>query len=100
WSDDLTVRVSIRITTGFARLLRRGYVRLLLAAGPRARAIAAANGVEGMSSIQHLVATMRRLDRSGSEQQSRRAGQADDPSSSANASGGDGARNSLGSPIR
>jgi len=72
WSEDPAVRVNIRIATGFARLLRRGYVRLLLAAGPRARAIAAANGVEGMSSIQHLVATMRKIDRAGWEEQSQR----------------------------
>jgi hypothetical protein len=95
WSDDSTVRVSIRITCGFARLLRRGYVRLLLAAGPRARAIAAANGVDGMSSIQHLVATMRKIDRAGGEEQSRReatpAPVADDE---------DDAHESLASPVR
>ena len=81
WSDDPTVRVNIVIATGFARLLRRGYVRLLLAAGPRARAIAAAHGVEGMSSIQHLVATMRKFDRAGWEEQSRRAAPATVPAS-------------------
>ena len=94
WSDDSTVRVSIRITCGFARLLRRGYVRLLLAAGPRARAIAAAHGVEGMSSIQHLVATMRKHDRAGFEEQSRRAEpaeRAEKPSHPAVAGGGSGA---------
>jgi hypothetical protein len=78
WSDDSTVRVNIVIATGFARLLRRGYVRLLLAAGPRARAIAAAHGV-GMSSVQHLIAAMRKFDRAGWEEPSRSAAAAPTP---------------------
>jgi len=94
WSDDPAVRVNIRIACGFARLLRRGYVRLLLGAGPRARAIAASHGVDGMSSIQHLAATMRKIDRAGWEEQSRRAESAE------SADGDDDEHESLTSPGR
>lgn len=100
WAEDSSVRVNIVIAAGFARLLRRGYVRLLLAAGPRARAIAAANGVEGMSSIQHLVATMRKFDRAGWEQQARRAGQRQAPTNSAVAPEEDVANESAATPAR
>lgn len=96
WSDDPTVRVNIRIACGFARLLRRGYARLLLAAGPRARAIAAAHGVDGMSSIQHLVATMRRIDHAGWEERARREAPAD----AAVADSDDAAHESVVSPLR
>jgi hypothetical protein len=99
WSDDPTVRVNIRIACGFARLLLRGYVRLLLAAGPRARAIATAHGVDGMSSIQHLVETMRRIDHAGWEEQARREAPAEEPASAAVADGSDGAHKSA-SPSR
>jgi hypothetical protein len=63
YSNDPELRVNIRVAVGFARLLRRGYVRLLLAAGPRAAAIGFAHGETGMSSLQHLVSSLRRLDR-------------------------------------
>jgi hypothetical protein len=63
YSKDPEMRVNIRVAAGFARLLRRGYVRLLIAAGPRARAIGFASGETGMSSLQHLVASLRSLDR-------------------------------------
>jgi hypothetical protein len=63
WSDDPDTRVNIRVVAGFARLLRRGYVRLMLTAGPRVRALAAEHGIMGMSSLQHLVVTIRRHDR-------------------------------------
>ena len=62
YSRDPEVKVNIRVAVGFARLLRRGYVRLLIAAGLRARAIGVASGETGMSSLQHLVASLRRLD--------------------------------------
>jgi hypothetical protein len=68
YSKDPEVRVNIRVAAGFARLLRRGYVRLLIAAGPRARAIGFQHGETGMSSLQHLVASLRRLDRPEWEQ--------------------------------
>jgi hypothetical protein len=61
-SNDPEVRVNIRVAVGFERLLRRGYVRLLLTAGPRARAIGLAHGESGMCSQEHLVASLKRLD--------------------------------------
>lgn len=57
-TDDPETRVDLRIAAGFARLLRRGYVRLLLAAGPRVRALGAAHGVFGVRGLQRLVATL------------------------------------------
>jgi len=96
WSQDPALRVNIRIACGFARLLRRGYVRLLLAAGPRARAIAAAHGVEGMSSIQHLVAAMRKIEHAGWEEKSRSTA----PAVAAAADGDDAGHESVASPVR
>jgi hypothetical protein len=61
-SDDPELRVNIRVAAGFARLLRRGYVRLLIAGGPRVRAIGAAYGVVSVRSLQKLIATLRRYD--------------------------------------
>jgi hypothetical protein len=68
YAKDPALRVNIRVAVGFARLLRRGYVRLLIAAGPRASAIGFASGETGMSSLPHLVDSLRRLDRAGWEQ--------------------------------
>ncbi len=62
-TDDPETRVDLRIAAGFARLLRRGYVRLLLVAGPRVRALGAAHGVIGMRGLQRLIASLRRSDR-------------------------------------
>ena len=73
YSQDPELRVNIRVAAGFARLLRRGYVRLLIAAGPRARAIGFQHGETGMSSLQHLVASLRRLDRAAWEKPARNA---------------------------
>lgn len=84
YSDDPAVRVNIRVAVGFARLLRRGYVRLLLAAGPRARAIGFAHGESGMSSLQHLVASLRGLDRAAWEKPAPHAQPGTQPAKSAN----------------
>jgi len=62
-SDDPETRVDLRIAAGFARLLRRGYVRLLMVAGPRVRALGTAHGVLGVRGLQRLVATLRRSER-------------------------------------
>jgi hypothetical protein len=59
-SEDAETRVDLRIAVSFPRLLRRGYVRLLLAAGPRLRAIGAARGISGVQSLARLVARMRK----------------------------------------
>jgi hypothetical protein len=57
--EDPAARVDLRVVAGFARLLRRGYVRLLLASGPRVRALGAAHGVVGVRGIVRLVAALR-----------------------------------------
>jgi hypothetical protein len=59
-SEDPEARVDLRIAARFGRLLRRGYVRLLLAAGPRVRAIGAAHGITGVKELALLVARVRR----------------------------------------
>jgi len=62
-AEDPAERVDLRIAAGMTRLLRRGYVRLLLAAGPRGRALGTAHGVLGLRGLQRLVATLRRSER-------------------------------------
>ena len=51
--------VGIRIVAGFPRLLRRGYVRLLLSAGPGVLAFGAGQGVFSLHSLRRLVASTR-----------------------------------------
>lgn len=58
-SEDPDVRVDLRIAAHFSRLLRRGYVRLLLAAGPRVRAIGVARGIRGIADLARLVTRLR-----------------------------------------
>jgi hypothetical protein len=53
-------QVGFRIVAGFTRLLRRGYVGLLLSSGPRVAAFAARNGVTGLASLRRLVNALRR----------------------------------------
>ena len=72
-SDDADVAVEIRIAASFARLVRRGYVRLLLAAGPRVRAIGRARGVIGLTSLHRLVTQLRQRDRATWERPDREA---------------------------
>jgi hypothetical protein len=57
--DDPAVRVDVRVVAGFPRLLRRGYVRLLLESGSRVREIGAAHGVRGLNGLRRLVAAYR-----------------------------------------
>ena len=52
-------QVGIRIVAGFTRLLRRGYVGLLLSSGPRVATFAARNGVTGLASLRRLVNALR-----------------------------------------
>ena len=51
--------VAVRVVAGFPRLLRRGYVRLLLSAGPGVLAFGAAIGVLNLGSLRRLVASSR-----------------------------------------
>jgi len=60
--NDPATHIDLRIAASFARLLRRGYVRLLLAAGPHLRALGAAHGVFRLRDLQRLVAMLRRTD--------------------------------------
>ena len=62
-SDDPDLCVKIRIAASFPRLVRRGYVRLLVAAGPRVRAIGAAHSVVGLTPLRRLVMELRSRDR-------------------------------------
>lgn len=57
--EDPEVRVEVRAIASFPRLLKRGYVRLLLASGPRVRALGAAHGVSGINGVRRLVAAVR-----------------------------------------
>jgi len=52
-------RVDFRIRAGFARLVRRGYLRLLLAAGPAVLAFGLAHGVTTVGALRRLVASLR-----------------------------------------
>ena len=51
--------VGIRIVASFSRLLRRGYVRLLLSAGPGVLAFGAAHGILSLRSLRQLVSSSR-----------------------------------------
>jgi hypothetical protein len=51
--------VALRVVAGFPRLLRRGYVRLLLSAGPGVLAFGAAIGIINLSSLRKLVSSSR-----------------------------------------
>jgi hypothetical protein len=57
--QDPEARVEIRVAAPFSRLLRRGYVRLLLAAGPRLAALGASHGVRTPGALRRLVAQLR-----------------------------------------
>lgn len=52
--------VDFRIVAPFWRLARRGYVRLLLAAGPRVAAFGVSHGVRGLADLRRLVRGLRR----------------------------------------
>jgi len=57
--SDPTARVDVRVAASFGRLLRRGYVRLLLAAGPRLLAFGAAHGVRDVGALRERVTALR-----------------------------------------
>lgn len=60
--DDPERRVGFRIAADFARLVRRGYVRLLLAAGPRVAAFGAIHGIFHLGALRRFVADLRARD--------------------------------------
>lgn len=51
--------VDLRIRVGFVRLGRRGYVRLLLAAGPSVIAFGARHGIRTLGALRKFVADLR-----------------------------------------
>jgi hypothetical protein len=55
-----TERVDLRVAAPFARLVERGYVGLLLGAGPRVAAWALAHGVTTLAELRSLVERSRR----------------------------------------
>jgi hypothetical protein len=57
--ESIDEGVGFRIVVGFLRLLRRGYVRLLLSAGPGVLVFGAAHGVRSFRSLRRLVASSR-----------------------------------------
>lgn len=57
--EDPEAHVDFRIAASFYRLARRGYVQLLVAAGPRVVAFGAANGVHGLGALRRFVAQLR-----------------------------------------
>lgn len=59
---DPARRVDLRVAAPFTRLLRRGYVRLLLASGPRVLAFGARRGVRGLRDLRRLVEEARRAE--------------------------------------
>lgn len=58
-AEDPDTRVDLRIAASFGRLLRRGYVSLLLAAGARVREVGAAHGIASLKDLARLVARVR-----------------------------------------
>ena len=55
-------RIRFRLLAPFARLARRGYVNLLVAAGPDILAFGAARGVRSLRDLRRLVDRLRRND--------------------------------------
>lgn len=51
--------VELRIVAGFRRLARRGYVKLLLVAGPSVLAFGAAHGIRTLGALARLVRRLR-----------------------------------------
>jgi hypothetical protein len=58
--DDPELRVDLRIAASFRRLARRGYVRLLLDAGPAVVRFGASHGIRTLPALRSLVSRLRR----------------------------------------
>lgn len=57
--SDEALRVDLRILAPFSRLLRRGYLRLLVAGGPAVLAWGAAHGVGSLGELRRWIGRMR-----------------------------------------
>jgi hypothetical protein len=77
-SDDAEARVDFRVAAPFARLVQRGYVRLLLAAGWRVLAFGARRGVRTLEDLRRLVARLQASGEAPWEADADRSGGADD----------------------
>jgi hypothetical protein len=58
--DDPRARVELRVAAPFQRLVRRGYLRLLVASGGRAVAFGLRHGVRSLAGLQRLVESLAR----------------------------------------
>jgi hypothetical protein len=58
--EDPEARVDFRVAADFSRLVRRGYLALLLAAGPRVLAFGAAHGIRTLGALRRFAAGLRR----------------------------------------
>lgn len=56
---DPDLRIGFRIIAPFPRLVRRGYLRLLLHAGPELVAYGARHGVRNLRELQRVIARLR-----------------------------------------
>jgi hypothetical protein len=57
--DDERLHVSLRIVAGFARLVLRGYVKLLVATGPEVLAFGAKHGIITIGALSRFVGELR-----------------------------------------
>ncbi len=60
--EDPDLLVGFRIAVGFPRLLRRGYVRLLVEAGPGVLAFGASHGIRTLGALRRFIAQLRDQD--------------------------------------
>jgi hypothetical protein len=58
-TPDVALRVELRILSPFLTLTRRGYLRLLVAGGPRVLAWGAAHGVRSLGELRRWIARVR-----------------------------------------
>lgn len=56
---DERLRIGFRAIASFPRLVRRGYLRLLLSAGPRVVGFGARHGVSGLGELRRMLAQLR-----------------------------------------
>jgi len=57
--EDPELHVGFRIVPGFARLATRGYLRLVLAAGPKVLAFGATHGIHSLPALRRFVGELR-----------------------------------------
>jgi len=58
-SEDPELRVEFRVVAPFSRLVRRGYVGLLVAAGPKVAAYGLRRGIVSVGQLRRLVESLR-----------------------------------------